>query len=149
VREEKEMNDARSVVEQYVAAVGAGDIEAVRGLFADDATWTLAAGDLPIAGEWQGRDVIVYEFLTTAMSYYEPGSTSFEITGTIAEGDRVVLQWTSRARTRTGLSYENECIGVFTVVDGRIESVREYMDTLYAHDRAFAPAHTRTKEMAS
>jgi ketosteroid isomerase-like protein len=56
----------------------------------------------------------------------------------IAEGDQVVLQWTSRARTRDGRDYENGCIGVFTVRDGRIQAVREYMDTLYARQAAFA-----------
>jgi len=49
-----------------------------------------------------------------------------------AEEDQVVMQWTSRARTRDGRPYENGCIGVFTLRDGAIVSVREYMDTLYA-----------------
>ena len=71
------------------------------------------------------------------MSHYELGSVSLEITAMIAEGDRVALQWTSRARTRSGAPYENDCLGVFTVRDGRIQSVREYMDTLYAAETAF------------
>ena len=41
----------------------------------------------------------------------------------------MTLEWTSRARTATGVPYENFCIGVFTVRDGRIAAVREYMDT--------------------
>ena len=57
------------------------------------------------------------------------------------EHDRVVLQWISRARTRDGRPYRNECIGVFTVRDGKIRTVREYMDTLYAHDTAFGASH--------
>jgi hypothetical protein len=76
------------------------------------------------------------EFLATAMSHYEPGSISLEITGMIAERDQVVLQWTSRARTRAGQPYENGCIGVFTIREGKIQEVREYMDTLYAHEVA-------------
>jgi NADH dehydrogenase len=132
--------DPRSVLERYVAVMKSGDAEARRDLFAEDATWTLAAGDLPLAGTWKGRDAILNEFLATALSAYEPGSLSLEITGMTAEGDRVVLQWTTRARTRDGRPYENECIAVFTVRDGRIQAVREYMDTLYAHDTAFATA---------
>lgn len=58
-------------------------------------------------------DEIIGGFLTTALSYYEAGSVSFEITGMIAEGERVALEWTSRARTRDGQPYENECIAVF------------------------------------
>ena len=92
--------DSKSVLRRYVAAVEAGDEDAIRELFAEDATWTLRAGGLPISGTWTGREAIIGEFLATAMAYYEPGSVSLEITGMIAEGDRVVLQWTSRARTR-------------------------------------------------
>ena len=48
-----------------------------------------------------------------------------------------MLQWTSRARTREGRPYENDCIGVFTIRDGRIHAVREYMDTRYAGEVVF------------
>jgi uncharacterized protein len=134
--------DSKSVLRLYVAAVEAGDEQTIRDLLAEDATWTLAAGNLPISGTWQGRDAILGEFLATALSHYEPGSVSLEITGMIAEGDQVALQWTSRARTRDGRSYENGCIGVFTIRDGKVQSVREYMDTLYAHDTAFGAARS-------
>jgi hypothetical protein len=129
--------EIKDVVQRYVAAVAAGDAQTARELFAPHATWTLAGGDLPIAGTWEGRDTIIDEFLAGAQSYYAPGSIAIEVTGMVAEGDRVVVQWTSRARTRTGRPYENGCIGVFTVVDGQIQDVREYMDTLYARDVAF------------
>jgi uncharacterized protein (TIGR02246 family) len=129
--------DSKSVVRRYVAAVEAGDERTIRDLFAEDATWTLAAGNLPISGTWRGRDTILNEFLAIALSYYEPGSVSLEITGMLAEGDHVALQWTSRARTRDGRPYQNDCIGVFTIRDRKIQCVREYMDTLYAHEVAF------------
>ena len=128
--------DSKTVAQRYVAAAQAGDEEALASLFAQDATWTLA-GELPISGVWQGREAILHEFLATAMSHYEPGSIRLEITGMIAEDEQVVLQWTSRARTRDGRPYENACIGVFTVREGKIQDVREYMDTLYASNVAF------------
>ena len=49
-----------------------------------------------------------------------------------------MLEWTSRARTRRGEPYENFCIGVFDVHDGKIVAVREYMDTAYAKRMLFA-----------
>jgi uncharacterized protein (TIGR02246 family) len=131
-------NESKLVLRRYVAALQAGDVGAIRQAFAEDATWTLAAGDLPISGTWEGRDAIIDEFLATAMGYYEPGSVSLQVTAMIAEDDQVALQWTSHARTRNGDPYENGCLGIFTVRDGRIQAVREYMDTLYAHDVAFA-----------
>jgi ketosteroid isomerase-like protein len=132
-------HDSKAVLERYVAAIQAGDEQAIRDSFAEDATWRLD-GDLPISGTWEGRETILGDFLGTAMSFYERSSVRIEITSLIAEGDRVVMEWTSRARTMRGEPYENHCIGVFTVRDGRIASVREYMDTLYAHRTAFAAA---------
>ena len=131
-------NDTKLVLRRYVAAVQSGDVAAIHDAFAEDATWTLEAGDLPISGTWEGRDAIIDDFLATAMAHYEPGSVSLQITAMIAEDDQVALQWTSRARTRDGHAYENGCLGIFTVRDGRIQAVREYMDTLYAHDVAFS-----------
>jgi uncharacterized protein (TIGR02246 family) len=139
--------DSKAVVRQYVAAAQGGDENAIRDLFAHDATWTLA-GELPISGVWKGREAILHEFLATAMSHYERGSISLEITGMIAEHDQVVLQWTSRARTRDGRPYENGCIGVFTIREGRIQDVREYMDTLYAHRTAFSDHGSRRTAVA-
>ena len=128
--------DNKQVMTEYVAALAAGDAEAVRGFFAEDATWWLV-GDLPMSGTWEGRDAIMDDFFGTAMAHYEPGSISLVVTGMVAEGERVALEWTSRARTTAGEPYENFCIGVFTLRDGRIAAVREYMDTAYAHRVAF------------
>jgi hypothetical protein len=124
--------DSKAVLCRYVDAVVAGDVDTIRELFAPDAVWRLDAGDLPVSGTWTGREAIMNDFLAVAMSHYEPGTVEIEITAMIAERDQVTLQWTSRARTRDGRTYENGCIGLFTVRDGQIQSVREYMDTLYA-----------------
>ncbi len=128
--------DGRAVLEQYVTAVEAGDEQAIRDSFAEHAVWRLD-GDLPISGTWRGREAIMGEFLATAMSYYEPGSVTLEITSIVADGEHVAMEWTSRARTIRGEPYENRCIGMFTVRDGRITRVHEYMDTLYASRAAF------------
>jgi ketosteroid isomerase-like protein len=126
-----EHTDTRSVVERYVAAVEAGNGAAIRDAFAESATWRLF-GDMPMSGTWRGRDTIIDEFLAGALGHYEPGSIRLEITAIVADGDRAVVEWTSRARTRRGEPYENFCVGVFTVRDGKIQAVREYMDTAYA-----------------
>jgi uncharacterized protein len=136
-------SDSRSVVERYIAAAEVRDEAALRDSFAENATWWLR-GELPISGTWRGRDTIIDDFLGTAMSYYQPDSVNIEVTSIVAEGDTVVAEWTSRARTTDGAPYENHCIGVFGVRDGRIVSVREYMDTLYASQVAFGRAVSRT-----
>ena len=72
------------------------------------------------------------EFLAGALGNYEPGSIPLEITAIVADGDRAVVEWTSPARTLRGEPYENFCIGGFAVRDGKIQAVREHMDTAYA-----------------
>jgi uncharacterized protein (TIGR02246 family) len=125
------MTDSRTVIERYVAAVAAGDMDTVRELFAEDATWWLG-GELPLSGTWRGREAILGDFLGSIPRLYRPDSISIEVTSLIADGETVVLEWTSRALTVAGEDYENQCAGVFTVRAGKIVAVREYMDTQYA-----------------
>ena len=120
--------DPRSVVIRYVEAVRDGDAEVVYESFGEDATWHYP-GDLPISKVWRGRDAIVDEFLGGMGTVFVPGTLKIELIGTIAEGDRVVAEWTAKARTVHGADYDNRCIGVYTVEAGRITSVVEYADT--------------------
>ncbi len=129
-----EERENKKVMRRYVDALQAEDAAAVGQFFAEDATWTLLAGDLPMSGTWRGRDRIMDGFFATAMANYQPGSIKLETTAMIADSDQVVLQWTSRARTLDRQPYENGCIAIFTVHDGRIHAVREYMDTLCLAD---------------
>jgi uncharacterized protein len=123
---------AKQVVQRYLDALLAGDIDTIRDSFSEDATWTIH-GDLPIAGPWQGRDRIVDDFLrTVGGALFEPGSQSFEFPTLIGEGDTVALEWRVNARTVGGAAYDNAYCGIFVVRDGRIHAVREYLDSGYA-----------------
>ncbi|WP_371614493.1 nuclear transport factor 2 family protein [Streptomyces sp. NBC_00454] len=123
-----ETTDPRAVVIRYVEAVRDGDAAVVHGSFAEDATWHYP-GDLPISKVWRGREAIVDEFLGGMGPLLVPGTLEIELVGTVAEGDRVVAEWTSKAQTVHGGTYDNRCVGIFKVRDGRISSVVEYADT--------------------
>jgi ketosteroid isomerase-like protein len=126
------MTAPKQVVQRYLDALLAGDLDTIRDSFAEDATWTIH-GDLPFAGPWHGRDRIGDDFLATVGgSLFEPGSQSFEFPTLLADGDTVALEWRVRARTTRGEDYRNAYCGMFVVRDGRIAEVREYLDTQYA-----------------
>ncbi|WP_131739332.1 nuclear transport factor 2 family protein [Actinomadura roseirufa] len=133
------MTDPRAVVVRYVEAVRDGDADAVRASFTEDATWRYP-GDLPISKVWRGRDAIVDGFLGGMAPVFVPGTVEIELVGTVAEGDRVVAEWTSKARTVHGAVYDNRCVGVFTVRGGLIAAVVEYTDTRHAAAVLF-PGH--------
>ena len=120
--------DPRTVVVRYVEAVRDGDAGIIRDSFAPDATWHYP-GDLPTSKVWRGRDAIVNDFLGGMGPVLIPGTMQVELVSTIAEGNRVVAEWTSKAKTVHGGAYDNRCIGIYTVRDGRIVSVIEYADT--------------------
>ena len=128
-RKDPAMTDPKTVVIRYVEAVRDGDLDTVRASFADDATWEYP-GDLPISRTWRGRDAIVEDFLGRVGTRFDATRpVVIELTSVVAEGDRVVAEWTSAATTTTGARYANRNAGVFTVRDGRIAAVREYTDT--------------------
>jgi NADPH:quinone reductase-like Zn-dependent oxidoreductase/ketosteroid isomerase-like protein len=127
------MTDAKTVVTRYVEAVAAGDLPTIRSTFAPDVVWTYP-GDLPLSGDWKGRDLVVDEFLGAAAgNLFAPGTpVTIELVNVIADGEQVFAEWTAQATARTGGAYSNKCAGVFTVRDGLIVAVREYLDTDHA-----------------
>lgn len=128
---------ARQIVLDYMEILNTGDMEALRDFFQPDAVWTLA-GDLPLSRGWVGPDQIFDEFIPAMFSRLVPETVELEFEGVIAEGPRVFAEWNTRARTRSGHDYDQHCLAVFTIRDGRIAEVREYLDTLHAHRTVFA-----------
>ncbi|WP_206685927.1 nuclear transport factor 2 family protein [Kribbella qitaiheensis] len=61
-----------------------------------------------------------------------------QLTSILADGDRVFAEWTAQATARSGAAYDNRCGGVFTVRDGLIVAVREYLDTDHARRVLFS-----------
>ena len=127
------MNDPKTVVTKYVEAVAAGDLATIRASFAPDVVWTYP-GDLPLSGEWKGRETVVDEFLgAVAGKLFAPGApVNITLTNALADGDQVFAEWTAQATARSGDAYANRCSAVFTVRDGAIVAVREYLDTDHA-----------------
>ncbi|MFJ2773905.1 nuclear transport factor 2 family protein [Streptomyces sp. NPDC087300] len=128
---------SKAVVQAYMDTLMTGDIDALRGFFTPESTWTLA-GDLPLSGTWTGPAEILDEFVPRMVARLRPETMEFSFMGLIAEGDRVLAEWNTRALAKTGGHYDQHCLAVFTVRDGRIASVREYLDTLHAKTVVFA-----------
>ena len=127
----------RAVLQDYLDALTAGDLDAIAASFAPDATWSLH-GTLPLSGTKSGRAAIM-EFLTSAGSLYQPGTQRFTFGDITAEGDRAVLEWrVTGVASATAKAYDNSYCGVFVIRDGQITQVREYLDSLHAAQVLFA-----------
>ncbi|MEV0399924.1 nuclear transport factor 2 family protein [Actinoallomurus sp. NPDC050550] len=127
---------SKAVVLDYMNALTDGDFAVLRDFFTPEATWTLA-GDLPLSRTWTGPDEILGEFVPAMVSRLVPESLALEFTGVIAEGDQVLAEWNTRALSKSGGRYDQHCLAIFTVRDGKIAAVREYFDTLHAKNVVF------------
>lgn len=94
----------------------------------DDPTWRV------FHSERRGRDAIIALAETAGRLY--PTGTERQIQSVIAEADRVAVQSILSAVTNAGNDYENYYVMVFEfTADGRIDTVWEYLDLVYARAR--------------
>ena len=113
-------------VKDFFAAIGRGDREALLALVAEDIEWIIPGKDWPLAGTHRGHAGLT-DLLETASKSIE---TSTEPREFVAQGDRVlVLGFASGKIKATNKMFEDDWIFAITVRDGRLITIREYVDT--------------------
>jgi len=122
------MSTAQNVqtVKAFFTAIGRGDREALLKLVAEDVEWIIPGRDWPLAGTHRGHAGVL-ELLENASQSLE---TSTEPQEFIAQGDRVLVVGTATGRVKaTNKPFEDDWIFALTVQDGKLTSIREYIDT--------------------
>jgi len=117
----------KAVVEGVVAALNARDFGRFGELLADDVSWTIMGIDSPLGGVSMDRATVLEE-LPKLIGLWSDGPR-IVIKQLIAEGDWVVMEGDGEGTFVDGSPYENHYASVFEVVDGRVRTMREYMDT--------------------
>jgi len=113
-------------VKDFFAAIGRGDRAALLTLVAEDIEWIIPGEDWPLAGTHRGHAGLA-ALLETASKSIE---TSTEPREFIAQGDRVVVVGFARGKIKaTNKAFEDDWVFAITVQDGRLTSIREYVDT--------------------
>jgi ketosteroid isomerase-like protein len=113
-------------VKDFFAAIGRGDREALLALAAEDIEWIIPGEDWPLAGTRHGHAGLA-DLLETASKSIE---TSTEPREFVAQGDRVLVVGFARGNIKaTNKMFEDDWIFAITVRDGRLTSIREYIDT--------------------
>jgi uncharacterized protein len=115
------------IVKDAYAAFGRGDIQGLLALFAEDIEWIIP-GEWPLAGTYRGRAGVAGLFQKVS----EMLEISFlETREFVAQGDRVLVVCFSGGRVKgTNRTYEHHEVLAFTVRNGKVTNVREYIDTL-------------------
>lgn len=126
------------IVKDIFETIGSGDNEALAALCDKDIEWIVPGTDWPLAGTHRGHAGLA-QFLETASETVE---TSFpERPEYVAQGDRVMVIGFARGRMKaTDRAWEDHRVFAITVRNGKLTSIREYVDT---------QALARASEMAS
>ena len=122
----------RSAVELF-ARFSASDIPGVLDLMTDDVTWRVPGKPelSPVAGIYN-KDRL--KRLFGRMLDQLEGGLQMTVLGLLAEGDDVAVEVESQGDLRNGRKYRQQYHFLITFRDGKIASVREYLDTHHAFD---------------
>ncbi len=119
------------IVLEFFAALSKGDLEAVRSLLHEEATWTAQVREVPGAGTHKGHKGIIDEFLTPVRGLFAPGDPKVVIDSIASNGPLVMLETRGVGRLKDGRPYSNLYAWALEVRDGKITAIREYMDSHY------------------
>ncbi len=119
---------------ELFARFTASDIDGVLALMADDVTWRIPGKPelTPAAGVYNKERLrrLFHRMLAQLID-----GLKMTVTGSLAEGDRVAIEVESSGDLRNGRQYRQQYHFLITFRDdGKIASVREYLDTHHAFD---------------
>ena len=115
------------IVKNFLAALGLRDQQGLLALSAEDIEWIIPGKDWPLAGTHRGHAGLE-NLLQKAKERVE---TSFpEPPEFIAQGDRVLVVGFARGRIKaTNRTFEDHWVFAITIRNGKVTSIREYVDT--------------------
>jgi uncharacterized protein len=104
-----------------------GDLTRLRSLMTDDVEWIIPGTGWPLAGTHRGHDGIA-ALLQKASEQVE---TAFpEPLRFVAQGDRVMAEGFATGLIKaTNKRFEDYFVFAFTISDGKVSLIREYVDT--------------------
>jgi uncharacterized protein len=116
------------IVKDFFAAMGGSDRQGLLALCAEDIEWIIPGEDWPLAGTHRGHAGLA-DLLQKASEMVE---TSFpEPPEFVAQGDRVLVVGFATGRVKaTNRTFEDDWVFAITVRNGKVTSIREYIDTL-------------------
>ena len=120
----------KKLVTRFLAKISAWDLDGVFAMMADGATWWVAGkkDQFPVAG-LQTKEQM--EKILRSMGAQLKSPAVITTLGMVAEGDKVAVEAESHAEASNGRKYNNQYHYLVEVRDGKVQSFKEYCDTLH------------------
>jgi len=123
----------KRIAAELFARFSASDIAGVMGLMTPDATWRVPGKpELSRVAGIYDKDRV--QRLFQRMLAQLKDGLKMTVIGSIAEGDQVAVEVESTGDLHNGREYRQQYHFLITFREGKISSVREYLDTHHAHD---------------
>ena len=128
----------KQIVLDYFENISAGNFDAALALLADTATWWVAGkpDKFLLAGT---RSKEQFAEMLQGIGAAMPKGVHVTPKGITAEGDRVALEAETHGETANGKRYSNQYHYLCEVRGGKIQTVREYLDTMHAKEVLLSP----------
>jgi uncharacterized protein len=123
--------ESEAVVRMFFELLNAENLEGIRTLLTEDAAWLPQARDMPGAGEYRGRNVIVDQFLRPIRGLFAKGSPKNRILSIASNADLVLVETHGTGHLSDGRPYDNRYAWAFEVRAGKVAVIREYLDSYY------------------
>lgn len=124
----------KAVVRKFIEALGKGDAEGLAAVITKDIE-AICTGTSLMAMTRRYDDVLgAGAFLKMATK----SGIAFQEISMTAEADRVAAEFAGKATLMNGQAYDNEYFFLFSVRDGKIYRMKEYMDSLMV-ERVLGP----------
>ena len=123
-------NENEQLVLDFFEVLSSGDLEKLRGFYHEHSVWEPKVKDIAGSGRHVGMDIID-KFLAPVRGLFEPGDPKVHVQTMFSAGPWVCVESRSTGTTMDGLTYDNDYGWVFEVRGGKIDAMREYMDSHY------------------
>jgi ketosteroid isomerase-like protein len=126
------MEENKQVARQFIDCFNASDIAGALDLLTDDATWWIAGNpeQLPAAGLYNKGKIarLLYN-----MAGQLPKGLKMTVKGLVAEGEKVAMEVESYGELRNGRVYNQQYHFLLTMREGKINAIKEYLDTQHVY----------------
>jgi ketosteroid isomerase-like protein len=126
-RESMSIEENVQLVKDFFEAIGSGDKQALLALVAEDIEWIIPGEDWPLAGTHRGHAGLA---ATLRKASEEVEMTYPKLPEFVAQGDRVLAIGVAVGKIKaTDKPFEDHWVFDITLQNGKLKSIREYIDT--------------------
>ncbi len=120
----------KAVVTRFIQALGSGDADTIASLMHDDIA-AVCTGTSLLSGTRGHADICTAVGMLGQMTQ---GGIAFTILSLTAEDERVSCEVEGRSTLVNGTPYDNQYHFLFSLRDGKVVRLKEYMDTKLVDD---------------